>query len=360
MSFQRRQTGNTPPASSLRPVHLVLIVSLGANAWFLGTWAPEDSSPEPPAEEPSSEAAGVAEESGAGDVPAEGETPAGVEAPGSPETEPTPAPLDIPARFVRVVIDGPISRGFVKALGSPEGDRLALTMSRLIVWNMDLFKDPRPGDIADVLYEVDSSGQMRVLGLRYHSKKFNRDFTAWSHKPKGWKYASWFDSTGREVPGRLEGGPIEKYEEITALLGDGRRHEGMDFKTPVGTKVSAPFDGVVTRTTWSFKYNGNCVELRSAKGTKARFLHLSELSPGLKSGDRVSRGQAIAKSGNTGRSSAPHLHYELSRGGKTIDPLSFHKVTHTQLLAEEEKRAFEQRKGELVDWMERAVADHEG
>jgi murein DD-endopeptidase MepM/ murein hydrolase activator NlpD len=271
-------------------------------------------------------------------------------------SEPTPAPLDIPARFIRVSIDGPISRGFIKELGSPLGDRLALTMTRLLIWNMHLQKDPRPGDIVDLLFEVKSDGQVHILALRYRSKKYKKEFAAWSYKPAGATFSSWFDSQGREVPGRLNGGPISDFEEVTSLLGDGRGHSGMDFKTPVGTTITAPFDGTVTRSNWRWKYNGNCLELRSGRGTTARFLHLSGLSDGIVPGATVRKGQKIALSGNTGRSSAPHLHYELSSSaGNTLDPLDFHDVRHP-LLSGDAAAGFAARRAELEGWLLKGIA----
>ena len=370
MPFQRLQPRHSSRPKRVQPIQIALALSILLNLWFFVAWEPEGdeliegADSEAAGELPPADAAEAAVEAPAGGEVAEESAGTDSEAPGAldatptseTEPEPTPAPLDIPSRFVRVTIDGPISRGFVKQLGSPLGDRLALTMSRLIVWNMNLQKDPRPGDIVDVLYEVDDEEQVRVLGMRYKSEKFGKEFTAWSYKPAGWKFASWFDSSGREVPGRLDGGPIDQFEEVTALLGDGRGHSGMDFKTPVGTAVTAPFDGTVTRSNWRWKYNGNCLEVRSPRGTTARFLHLSGLADGVTNGARVRKGQKIALSGNTGRSSAPHLHYEISNSaGKTLDPLSFHDVSHTKLGAADAP-GFDQRRGELLGWMDKGIA----
>jgi murein DD-endopeptidase MepM/ murein hydrolase activator NlpD len=367
MPFQRLESRRSSRRVRVQPLQIILALSVLLNLWLFVTWEPKDEAegsevdPSAGADQTVATATEVSVQGGASpsDVSSAEVVEVAVEG-GTAELEtdpsPAPAPLDIPALFVRVTIDGPISRGFVKQLGSPLGDRLALTMTRLLVWNMQLKKDPRPGDIVDLLYELNAEGQARILGLRYQSEKYGKDLTAWSYKPSGWKFGSWFDSAGREVPGRLEGSPMDQFEEITSLLGDGRGHSGMDFKAPVGTPITAPFDGTVTRSNWRWKYNGNCLEIKSARGTTARFLHLSGLADGITEGARVRKGQKIALSGNTGRSSAPHLHYELSApSGKTLDPLRFHDVSHTAL-GTADAAGFEQRKAELLGWMDKGIA----
>jgi murein DD-endopeptidase MepM/ murein hydrolase activator NlpD len=173
---------------------------------------------------------------------------------------------------------------------------------------------------------------MLIHGVRYESKKFQRSFEAWRFQPAGRPWASWFDADGREVPGRLTDGPIATWEQITSFIGDGRGHSGMDFKAPVGTPVTSPFDGSVVRVNWNWKFNGNCVEVKLDDGRVARYLHLSGVSPGIQAGGRVKKGQEIGKSGNTGRSNAPHLHYELSQSnGRVLDPLRVHQVEHPLL-----------------------------
>lgn len=369
MPFQRLQSRPAGRRSRLRPLHVALALSVLLNVWLLLTGdsekgddpeAPLDAIAELSADGSEGERTAASPEESSADAevaspPLAAENQA-VDPPPAPVSAEAPAPLDIPARFIRVSIDGPISRGFIKQLGSPLGDRLALTMTRLLIWNMHLQKDPRPGDIVDLLFEVKPDGQVHVLALRYGSKKHKKEFAAWSYKPAGAAFASWFDSEGREVPGRLDGGPMAEFDEITSLLGDGRGHSGMDFKAPVGTAITAPFDGTVTRSNWRWKYNGNCLELRSGRGTTARFLHLSGLADGIVPGATVSKGQKIAFSGNTGRSSAPHLHYELSSAaGSTLDPLDFHHVRHT-LLSGAAAVGFAARKAELEGWLLKAIA----
>ena len=237
-------------------------------------------------------------------------------------------------REVRVVIDGPVARAFVAAIGTGEGDRVALTAGRLLTWDLDVNSDPRAGDTVDIIYRVDPEDpvQIDIDALRYTSAKFGKTYEAYLHHPEGWAYGSWFDADGREVPKRLATPPIAEYEQITSLIGDGRKHSGMDFKAPVGTPVVASFDGSVRRVNWNWKYNGNSIELAIANGRLVRYLHLSDLADGVQAGARVIKGQVVGASGNTGRSFAPHLHYEIVEGGGAVlDPLEVHGVTSRDL-----------------------------
>lgn len=329
-----------PRNRRVSPLPVLLAVSLLLNVVLLLTRNGGDEV-EPPSPE-------VAEIDAAAD---DSITPAAE--PVSPEATPVVVPAD-GLKYVRVVIDGAVSRGFVKELGSPEGDRLALTVGRILVWDLDLRKDPRAGDVCEVIYRVDPDDPIaiEVHALRYVSGKFGRTLEAWRFQPEGWTFPGWFDSDGREVAGYLDDGPIEEYEQITSLIGDGRGHDGMDFKAPVGTPVLAPFAGTVTRTTWRFKYNGNSIEIRGRDGRLTRFLHLSAVADGVVSGSRVEAGQVVGATGNTGRSSAPHLHYELiDSSGRVLDPLDHHEVRHRRVGSDDGDR-FAELRAELIARME--------
>jgi murein DD-endopeptidase MepM/ murein hydrolase activator NlpD len=155
--------------------------------------------------------------------------------------------------------------------------------------------------------------------------------------PKGEAYPKFFQLDGTTLEEQLTDSPIDEYEQITSLLRDGRKHKGVDFKAPVGTPVRATFDGVISRKNWNFKGNGNSLEIEEAggQGRTALYLHLSELPKSVQAGDRVKRGQVLAKSGNTGRSFAPHLHYQLMKGATVVDPFQSQKTRRDSLTADE-------------------------
>jgi murein DD-endopeptidase MepM/ murein hydrolase activator NlpD len=104
---------------------------------------------------------------------------------------------------------------------------------------------------------------------------------------------------------------------IDPFTGTLARHEGLDFTAMGGTPILAAADGVVTRSGWEDSY-GNIVEVTHAEGFMTRYAHIGKRR--VTEGQRVKRGQHIADVGSTGRSTGPHLHYEVFRHGQVINP----------------------------------------
>ena len=95
-------------------------------------------------------------------------------------------------------------------------------------------------------------------------------------------------------------------------------HKGVDWAVPTGTTVVASNGGTVAFAGWASGY-GYAVYINHSDGRQTRYGHLSKVL--VKSGQTVEQGQVIAKSGNTGRSTGPHLHFEIRIGGTAVDPL---------------------------------------
>lgn len=209
------------------------------------------------------------------------------------------------------------------------GDALASVFARVFVWDVDLRRDLKKGDAIAVAWRTASDGFPEIAAASLQSEKLGRKLTAYRWQSPGDAYPSFWHIDGTEAPLRLRDGPLSQYEQITSLLKDRPTHKGMDFKTPVGTEVSSPRAGTVTRANWNWNSNGNCIEIRYDDGVLAKFLHLSENR--VAQGERVKAGQVIALTGNTGHSTAPHLHYQLDRGDKTVDPLDYHGTDRRSL-----------------------------
>ncbi len=116
--------------------------------------------------------------------------------------------------------------------------------------------------------------------------------------------------------------PVHDAFRYTSGFGQrwGRMHEGVDMAGPIGTPVFATADGVVIHAGWSSGY-GNLIKIQHEFGIETRYGHLNEID--VAAGQRVSRGEHIGDMGNTGRSTGPHLHYEIRLGGDAINPMVY-------------------------------------
>ena len=232
-----------------------------------------------------------------------------------------------------IVVKGSVSqnltRTFSKA-GAEKADALSMVFSRLFIWDINVGRDLRKGDQVEVIYKIGDDGHPDIGAARLVSKKHGKTYTAFKWKAPEDKFASYWAFDGTEMNHRLKNSPIADFEQITSLLKDGRNHKGMDFKAPVGTPTTAPKSGKVTRVNFgNFRYNGNCVELEFSDGTIAKYLHMEKVL--VKEGQYVQAGTTVALVGNTGRSFAPHLHYQLEKGNRVIDPVEYHGTIRRKL-----------------------------
>ena len=101
-----------------------------------------------------------------------------------------------------------------------------------------------------------------------------------------------------------------------------KMHKGMDFTSPTGTLVYATGDGIVTRADTSASGFGNHIVIQHGYGYETTYAHLSRYN--CKVGKKINRGDVIGFVGSTGRSQAPHLHYEVHKNGLVVNPINFY------------------------------------
>ena len=107
--------------------------------------------------------------------------------------------------------------------------------------------------------------------------------------------------------------PIYKIQEF---------HKGMDFTCPIGTQVHVTGDGVVETVDFNYGGYGNEIIVNHGFGYRTRYAHLSKFS--VRPGQKLKRGDVIGFSGNTGKSTGPHLHYEVLKNGEVLNPVYFY------------------------------------
>ncbi len=137
-------------------------------------------------------------------------------------------------------------------------------------------------------------------------KEWNHQFSWLEHLPTGMPIAGDF---------HIASGFGMRTDPFTRTLA---RHEGLDFTSHIGAPILATADGVVTRSGWEASY-GNIVEVTHADGFMTRYGHISKIH--VLHGQRVKRGERIADVGSTGRSTGPHLHYEIFHKGQVMNPV---------------------------------------
>lgn len=235
------------------------------------------------------------------------------------------------------ILDLSIKKSLYNTLGDHldrrEADVLNAQLGRILVWWFDLCRDVLNQDRIQVVYQRLET-ELVALAVRYTSTKLKKIYTAYAFKPQDTTYSRYYDAEGKEIETRLQNGPVHEYEQITELMDlAGRRHKGVDFKCDVGTNITTPFRARVSRRNWNTRRNGNCLELKYLdSGISAIFLHLDKVMPSTRPGKVLESGTLVAKTGNTGHSTAPHLHYELhSSKGHLLNPFKIHKTIKRRL-----------------------------
>ncbi len=239
---------------------------------------------------------------------------------------------------LKVEIKSSLPHSFYRVVGKEKGKLLSALAARLLMWKLDLRRDLRRGDLLKLLYKpVDDQSKFQIEAMSYKSQKLGQTFYFFRFQADGEKYPAYYDERGQKIEKTLKNSPIRTYEQITSFPKMRPRHKGIDFKAPTGTKIYLPYRAKIIRTNWNTRFNGYCIEAEyfrryREKRVRAIFLHLSEILPAVKKGAVLPAGTPIALSGNTGRSTAPHLHYQLQTvDKKVIFPFKFHGSFSTRL-----------------------------
>ncbi|BDG02584.1 M23 family metallopeptidase [Anaeromyxobacter oryzae] len=284
--------------------------------------------------------------------------PAAAAAPAAP-APPMAAQAPSGPRRITANLTGALEESITAAMPAQDrgfSEQLTQVVNRLLVWDLQVSHDGRRGDRIEIVYEppgtlppgAPGANEPVVQAIRFASQKLGRTFAVYRFQAQGSKWPRYYRVDGTELEERLVTIPVADYDQVTSLLRDGRRHKGVDFRTPVGTPVFATFDGVVERRNWNFAGNGNCLDVKdAATGRHAIYLHLDVLPKDMVPGRRVKKGEQIAVSGNSGHSFAAHLHYQMEDANGTIlDPFAV-QPTHRAALDAGQKPAFEARRAAL-------------
>ena len=163
---------------------------------------------------------------------------------------------------------------------------------------------------------------------------------------------NFFDEKGQDVRRPLLRMPLDVLR-VTSPYGMRRHpilrftkmHKGVDFAAPKGTPILAAGSGIVKRA-GTFGAYGRYVLLQHKNGLSTAYAHMDKIMKGVRPGKQVKQGQIIGRVGTTGRSTGPHLHYEVMRGKRRINPMDL-KFQPRAILSGRDLEAFQARRAEL-------------
>ncbi len=200
----------------------------------------------------------------------------------------------------------------------------------------DLATEIKPNDVVDIILEVKTTQggieigtkQLLYIGLKTAKTELH-------------KYAyngTFYNAKGQTSSKMLMKRPLKARPRLSSPFGKRRHpilqyeifHKGVDLAVPKNTPVMAAADGVVEIIGRKGSY-GKYIRLGHKGGYQTAYAHLNGYRQDLKVGSRVKRGEVIAYVGSTGRSTGPHLHFEVVKNGKVVNPFGDNKIASTQL-----------------------------
>ncbi len=232
--------------------------------------------------------------------------------------------------FVRGELDG--ESFYSSAVAAGVSDVLVGPFVNAFRYDFDMQREVARGDVFEAGFEQRFTADGDPVGtpvLVYASLATSAKSRAlYRYGAPGDAEAEWFDSSGRSSRKSLMRTPVEAARISSGfgmrghpILGFVKMHKGTDFAAPTGTPIYAAGDAVVTFAGPKGP-NGNFVRLHHANGWDTLYLHMNRIAAGLMPGLKVAQGQQIGEVGTTGRSTGPHLHYEVHIDGQPVDPMS--------------------------------------
>lgn len=239
------------------------------------------------------------------------------------------------------------------AIGAP--DKVIIQFANIYEYSVDFQRDIQPGDAFEMFFEVARDNHGNIV------KAGDLLYTSFSPRGKKMDYYLFEDSKGREnfydVDGKtakrkLRATPINGARLSSSygkrrhpILGYRKMHSGVDFAARTGTPIMAAGNGTVEVAGRNGGY-GNYIRIRHTDGYKTAYAHLSKFARGVRKGKYVTQDQIIGYVGSTGRSTGPHLHYEVHLHGKKINPRRLSQLSGKPL-SKDQKPAFEKRRAEI-------------
>ena len=202
---------------------------------------------------------------------------------------------------------------------------IIIEFSRIYGFQVDFQRDIRKNDNFQIMYEVFEDDNEKIYengNIIFADLKLSGSNNSLYYFEKEKDH---YDQNGKSIKKALMKTPING-SRLSSSFGmrkhpiDGfnKMHRGTDFAAPLGTPIMASGNGVIVRARWCGG-GGNCIKIKHNSTYQTVYAHMSKFAIGIKEGVRVKQGQIIGYVGSTGKSTGPHLHYEVIQNGKKIN-----------------------------------------
>ena len=210
---------------------------------------------------------------------------------------------------------------------------IIIEFARIYGFQVDFQRDIRKQDSFQIMYEIFLDDKKKIIetgNILYANLKLSgEDNSLYYFDSKNSE--GHYDKSGKSVQKALMKTPINGARLSSSfgmrkhpIDGFNKMHRGTDFAAPMGTPIMASGNGVIKKAGWCGG-GGNCVVIKHNSTYQTVYAHMSKFAKGIRKGTRVKQGQTIGFVGSTGKSTGPHLHYEVIVNGKRINLFWFYK-----------------------------------
>ena len=231
---------------------------------------------------------------------------------------------------------------------------IIIEFARVYGFQVDFQRDIRKRDSFQVMYEVFVDDNKKIIetgNILYANLILSGENNSLYYFDKDGSEGH-YDKNGKSIKKALMKTPINGARLSSSfgmrkhpIDGFNKMHRGTDFAAPMGTPIMASGDGVIKKAGWCGG-GGNCVVIRHNSTYQTVYAHMSKFAEGIRSGVRVKQAQVIGYVGSTGKSTGPHLHYEVIVNGERINSQTL-KLPSGKILKGNERKLFETKKIKL-------------
>ena len=264
-----------------------------------------------------------------------------------------------PTKSENTLIKGIIKSSlYLSAIKSGVPENTLLEMISLLGFSVDFQREIREGDSFEIMFtkEIDllKNRLMQTKPITYVSINLSGNKLGFYKYYDEYGIPQYYDKNGNSSKRTIMKTPINGAKLTSRygnrkhpVLGYTKLHRGLDFAAPTGTPIFAAGDGIIEKAGWNGSY-GRYIRIRHTGTYKTAYAHLSRIHKKIKIGSRVSQGKTIGYVGSSGRSTGAHLHYEVLRNNRQVNPMNI-KLPAGKNISKEELSTFKKKVVEILN-----------